>query len=271
MRPIPARWPTSSSRWPRASTGCPAIPALPGRSAEQRLVLADLTEVRLVELDALVRADESGRRPRLERLLNRLEADLPVLSEMIAASYFSHLQTSRHLGSPGPRDVAPPRDRDRVRPARRRHDALQIDPHDDLRLHRAGLALPQRVPPHRADGIVAEPAVERAADQPAPLGDDRADRLLRQHGDLRHDRGAAPATERDLDQRDRADADLAAPGRLRRLPGKPCATSLRHECSPDVLAASQFGFDSPYVPDRRGLRRLRRAVVPGRAGRSSRP
>jgi uncharacterized circularly permuted ATP-grasp superfamily protein/uncharacterized alpha-E superfamily protein len=86
----------------------PRDPALPGRSAEQRLVLANLTEVRLAELDALARADETGRRPRLERLLGRLQADLPVLSDVIAASYFSHLQTSRHLGSPGPRAVSPP-------------------------------------------------------------------------------------------------------------------------------------------------------------------
>jgi hypothetical protein len=35
-------------------------------------------------------------------LLSRLETDLPVLSEVIAASYFSHLQTSRHLGSQDP-------------------------------------------------------------------------------------------------------------------------------------------------------------------------
>ncbi len=80
----------------------PRDPALPGRSAEDRLVLANLTKVRLAELDALSRADESGRRPRLTSLLAGLEADLPVLSDIIAANFFSHLQTSRHLGSPGP-------------------------------------------------------------------------------------------------------------------------------------------------------------------------
>jgi uncharacterized alpha-E superfamily protein len=77
----------------------PRDPALPGRSKEQRLVLANLTEVRLAELDTLSRAEPSGHRTRLEALLFRIEADLPVLSEIIAASYFSHLQTSRHLGS----------------------------------------------------------------------------------------------------------------------------------------------------------------------------
>jgi uncharacterized alpha-E superfamily protein len=84
----------------------PRDPALPGRSAEQRLVLADLTEVRLAELEALVHADETGHRPRLERLLGRLQADLPILSDIIAASYFSHLQTSRHLGSVCPRELS---------------------------------------------------------------------------------------------------------------------------------------------------------------------
>ena len=49
----------------------PRDPALPGRSAEQRLVLANLTEVRLADLDALARAEESGRRTRLTSLLCR--------------------------------------------------------------------------------------------------------------------------------------------------------------------------------------------------------
>jgi len=81
----------------------PRDPSLPGRSTEQRLVLANLTNLRLADLDTLARAEESGRRTRLEGLLLRLEADLPVLSEVLAASYFSHLQTSRHLGSQNPR------------------------------------------------------------------------------------------------------------------------------------------------------------------------
>ncbi len=80
----------------------PRDPALPGRSTEQRLVLANLTDLRLANIDALARAEQSGRRTRLVDLLSRLEADLPVLSEVIAASYFSHLQTSRHLGSQDP-------------------------------------------------------------------------------------------------------------------------------------------------------------------------
>jgi uncharacterized circularly permuted ATP-grasp superfamily protein/uncharacterized alpha-E superfamily protein len=80
----------------------PRDPALPGRSTEQRLVLANLTELRLADIDTLARAEQSGCRTGLVALVSRLEADLPVLSEVIAASYFSHLQTSRHLGSQDP-------------------------------------------------------------------------------------------------------------------------------------------------------------------------
>jgi uncharacterized circularly permuted ATP-grasp superfamily protein/uncharacterized alpha-E superfamily protein len=86
----------------------PRDPALPGRSTEQRLVLAVLTELRLADPDALARAEPSRHRPKLDALLSRIEADLPVVSEVIAASYFSHLQTSRHLGSQAP-ERPPPR------------------------------------------------------------------------------------------------------------------------------------------------------------------
>jgi hypothetical protein len=58
--------------------------------------------LRLADIDALARAEQSGCRTGLVALVSRLEADLPVLSEVIAASYFSHLQTSRHLGSQDP-------------------------------------------------------------------------------------------------------------------------------------------------------------------------
>ena len=81
----------------------PRDPALPGRSTEQRLVLANLTELRLADIEGLARADHSSSRTALVALLTKLEADLPVLSEVLAASYFSHLQTSRHLGSQDPR------------------------------------------------------------------------------------------------------------------------------------------------------------------------
>ncbi len=81
----------------------PRDPSLPGRSPEQRLVLANLTELRLADVEALARADKSTQRAGLVALLSKLEAALPLLSDGIAASYFSHLQTSRHLGSQDPR------------------------------------------------------------------------------------------------------------------------------------------------------------------------
>ncbi|MFO0889066.1 MAG: circularly permuted type 2 ATP-grasp protein [Isosphaeraceae bacterium] len=88
----------------------PRDPNLPGRSPEQRLVLAVLTEVRLADPDALTQAEPSGLRPRLDGLLSRVEADLPVVSEVLAASFFSHLQTSRHLGSQDPERAATTRE-----------------------------------------------------------------------------------------------------------------------------------------------------------------
>ena len=74
------------------------------------------------------------------------------------------------------------------------------------------------------------------------------------------------------DQRDRA--------RRRPRPRRPSSTppweavrdQLRTDRGPDVLAASQFVFDSPYVPTGEPLRRLRRAVVPaGPADPGGRP
>jgi len=70
-------------------------------------VLAVLTELRLADLDALTQAKPSGLREQLDTLLSRIEADLPVVSEAIAASFFSHLQTSRHLGSQNPGRIPP--------------------------------------------------------------------------------------------------------------------------------------------------------------------
>jgi uncharacterized circularly permuted ATP-grasp superfamily protein/uncharacterized alpha-E superfamily protein len=85
----------------------PRDPSLPGRSTEQRLVLAILTEVRLADVDALTRAEKSGMRERLDALLSRIEGNLPDVSEVLAASFFSHLQTSRHLGGQAPERASP--------------------------------------------------------------------------------------------------------------------------------------------------------------------
>jgi uncharacterized circularly permuted ATP-grasp superfamily protein/uncharacterized alpha-E superfamily protein len=71
----------------------------PRRSPEQRLMLSSLTELRLAEADQLAEADESGERPRLQELLDRLSQNLPALSDALTHAYLSHLQTSRHLSS----------------------------------------------------------------------------------------------------------------------------------------------------------------------------
>ena len=48
----------------------PRDPSLPGRSTEQRLVLANLTEVRLADLDTLARAEASGAAPGWKALVS---------------------------------------------------------------------------------------------------------------------------------------------------------------------------------------------------------
>lgn len=70
----------------------------PRRTPEQRLMLSSLTELRLAEADQLAEPDESGQRPRLQELLDRLSKNLPALSDALTQTYLSHLQTSRHLG-----------------------------------------------------------------------------------------------------------------------------------------------------------------------------
>jgi uncharacterized alpha-E superfamily protein len=69
----------------------------PRRSPEQRLMLSSLTELRLAEADQLAFSDETGNRPRLQELLDRVNANLPALSDALTQTYLSHLQTSRHL------------------------------------------------------------------------------------------------------------------------------------------------------------------------------
>ena len=98
MRPTRARWPTSWWPWPRASIACRAIPRLPGRSTEQRLVLANLTELRLADLDTLAQAEQSGGRTRLVSLA------LPARSRL-AGPFRGHrrqlLQPPANLTAPG--------------------------------------------------------------------------------------------------------------------------------------------------------------------------
>ena len=81
----------------------PRVDTSPGRSPEQRLVLAALTRVRVADIGRLAQADADGRRTELEALLAGLETDLPVLSDSLTRHYLSHLQVSRQfaVSSPG--------------------------------------------------------------------------------------------------------------------------------------------------------------------------
>jgi len=71
--------------------------APPRQCVEQRLILSSLTELRLAEPDELAKPDDTGIRTLLRDLLNRLNAQLPALSDALTQNYLSHLQTSRHL------------------------------------------------------------------------------------------------------------------------------------------------------------------------------
>jgi uncharacterized alpha-E superfamily protein len=75
----------------------PRDASLPGRTAEERLMLACLTSLRLVEIESLVTLDAEGKRPRLHDMLMKWEGDLRRLSEIITRHYLIHLQRLRHL------------------------------------------------------------------------------------------------------------------------------------------------------------------------------
>jgi uncharacterized alpha-E superfamily protein len=69
----------------------------PGRSSEQKIMLATLTALRMADLTELAQANGDSRRSKLEDLLHYLQNDLPTLSDSITRGYLSHLQASRHL------------------------------------------------------------------------------------------------------------------------------------------------------------------------------
>ena len=75
----------------------PRNDSTPGRSIEQRLMLTSLTQLRVADIDQLAFVAPSGRRPELERLLNSLEANLPLVSESLTRDYLTHLQVSRQF------------------------------------------------------------------------------------------------------------------------------------------------------------------------------
>lgn len=74
----------------------PAPPLDGRRSEESRIVLALSTEVRLADPIALAKEDQTGRRPRLERLLRHLADDLPELSDALTRRYLSHIHDRPH-------------------------------------------------------------------------------------------------------------------------------------------------------------------------------
>jgi uncharacterized circularly permuted ATP-grasp superfamily protein/uncharacterized alpha-E superfamily protein len=77
-------------RLPRSELG-------PGRSEAQRIILPALTRLRVVEIGRLARADQSGYRPDLERLLDALEDEIPRFSDALSQHCFTHLQPPRQF------------------------------------------------------------------------------------------------------------------------------------------------------------------------------
>ena len=69
-----------------------------GPSPEERVAIEMRTAVQLADPLRLSAVDASGRRGDLDRLLERVGAQLPALSEMISQSYLSHAQLPRQLG-----------------------------------------------------------------------------------------------------------------------------------------------------------------------------
>jgi uncharacterized alpha-E superfamily protein len=64
---------------------------------DERLAVSLHHAVRMAEPQVLDRSDDSGTRRSLERLLERLDRDLPQLSDAITARYLIHTVTTRQL------------------------------------------------------------------------------------------------------------------------------------------------------------------------------
>ncbi len=75
----------------------PHDPNVAMRPPEERMIVALLTTVQLTDIQELAKADEQGRRERLEEFLGGLHVDVPLLADAISHHYLSHLQTSRQL------------------------------------------------------------------------------------------------------------------------------------------------------------------------------
>lgn len=79
----------------------PRAESLPTRSPEEKLALAMLTRVRLLEVDDLCAPGPNATRARLDTALRGFANDLAGLSDTITRSYLSHAQPSRQLGGVG--------------------------------------------------------------------------------------------------------------------------------------------------------------------------
>jgi uncharacterized alpha-E superfamily protein len=71
------------------------------KAAEQRIVLAVFSEMRLIDVDALAVLKRGGRRTRLAELLKRIARAMDELSNALTRSYLTHVQTARPLGGRG--------------------------------------------------------------------------------------------------------------------------------------------------------------------------
>ena len=69
----------------------------PLRSAEQRLAMSMLSNVRMVDLDLLCEAADAGQSSKLHGLLIRFLDQLPKLSELVTNQYLIHADTQRSL------------------------------------------------------------------------------------------------------------------------------------------------------------------------------
>jgi uncharacterized alpha-E superfamily protein len=79
----------------------PRDQSLPTRSAEEKLALAMLTRIRLLDVDDLCAPGANATRARLDVALRGFASDLAALSDTVTRSYLSHALPSRQLGGAG--------------------------------------------------------------------------------------------------------------------------------------------------------------------------
>ncbi len=75
----------------------PEAPAPGRRSPESRLLTDAIAAIQLVDLDELCAVDDTGGRPALVTLLDRLQDDLGGLSDALTRDYLTHATPVRHL------------------------------------------------------------------------------------------------------------------------------------------------------------------------------